>query len=601
MSLYRIMALRTPELIMEGFFSSIQFLLFVGVPLVFMRVIGRPPWERTRLSLVVLYLWPATWVILGYLNINTTLDAGPKEFVLVGSMAAWVLLLPIISRIYLRLRGFFDKVIEAPFRVVELLANKVTVPLVVLILVCGMFAPYLVKDKEGIGGDEKPNVIILLVDALRSHNLGAYGYERDTSPWLDEWSKDAILFERAYSPESYTMASVPSLFTSVYPNVHQVLYDQPVISTLSERYVTMAEVLTNAGYQSAAFVFNPHLQKRYNFDQGFELYDDNTPYPEQPPGMSDAEYWETGEKIKQKVLDWLDREYEEGRPYFLYLHYRDVHSPYLPPRPYSSLFIDEEATMERVSTGRTDLSGEDREYLMAHYDAEIRYCDEKIEKLLSILQKRGLLNNTIIVFTSDHGEAFYEQHPDDSPWYWHGRRLYEEEVSIPLIIQDPRLSNHNTRISQPVSLVDVFPTIVEMTGIGYEGAFQGVSLLPLMAGSETFERGPVTAGGNHGRGMIVDGNLKYYARLPDPELEGRFHMPLLTPGLVEEDQLFSLKNDPAEKTDLSEEMSFEAESMREKLEKWYNGGSEFRFRSSGKATEVDKATRERLKALGYVQ
>jgi len=331
--------------------------------------------------------------------------------------------------------------------------------------------------------------------------------------------------------------------------------------------------LRNAGYQTAAFALTPHMQRRFNFDQGFDMYDDNMPTPDRPSQMSLPEFRETAHKIRKRALAWFGSRYDPGRPYFMYLHYGDVHAPYSPPHPYDTLFSITGNDVERVSTRRKDLSELDRRFFMELYDAEIRYTDDSIEELFQELSAKGLLENTIVLYAADHGEAFYEAHPDDSPWYWHGRRLYEEEVRVPLIIRAPRMNSVDKRVTAAVSLVDLPATILELAGVEYKGLFQGTSLVPLMVDEEASRRPPVIAGGNHGRGMIIDNGWKYYARIKDPSIEKRFHQPLSAPNLPPDAQLFYLPEDPFETKNLIHERPGVAADMRRRLEELRRGGS----------------------------
>ncbi|MGH9461444.1 MAG: sulfatase-like hydrolase/transferase [Vicinamibacteria bacterium] len=585
----------------DAFMRDLLFLIYVGVPLAVMLEAYRPPFTRLKPALVAIFVWAGLWPVLGYGGNETNL--GILEIGLLVIFLIFLVFLNPIANILQSLWGHAASVMKAFSIIGSWLGRRSCAYPGIAILALGLLVGPRFESLRASPSPPRPNVIFFVIDALRADHMSSYGYSRQTTPFLDAWSQSGFLFERAYSAESYTMASVPSLLTSFYPNVHQVLYDQPVIDTLAEGQVTLSEILDNAGYETAAFVFNPHLNAEYNFAQGFDHYDDNTPYLPQPEGMSHAEYWETAEKMRVRSLSWLQEARRAERPFFLYLHYRDVHEPYLPPPPYDKAFsatgLDE--TRDTRETFRTisDPEGRDRQYFLDLYDGEIRYTDDKIRVLAEALTSLGLMSNTIVVVTADHGEAFMEEHPDATPRYSHGGGLYEGDIHVPLVIMDLRAEPARKRIATPVSLVDVMPTILAMVNVDYRGDIQGSSLLPLMFDFENYQHPPVFAGGRLGRGAIIEMPWKYYARIDratNPDFATR---PASFPPLRPDGQLFSLTDDPLETRDLSDERPEVAAELRGKLEAWYEGGSAFRYEV--KTEEIDSETLERLRSLGYVQ
>ena len=172
-----------------------------------------------------------------------------------------------------------------------------------------------------------PNILVLVIDALRPDHVGNLGYRQNTTPTLDALASRGITFTDNTSPSSYTRATVPSIFTGVFPSVHGVLTQGKERQVVSDEFTTLAELLQTRGYATAAFMPNPSLSRAFNFDQGFDLYDDSI-LLRAHDGTRSSEY-ETARKIHRSALEWLDS--TPADRFFLYLHYRDVHGPYLPP------------------------------------------------------------------------------------------------------------------------------------------------------------------------------------------------------------------------------------------------------------------------------
>lgn len=353
---------------------------------------------------------------------------------------------------------------------------------------------------------DRPDLLVLVVDALRADHLGCYGYPRATSPTLDALAARGTLFEQAQSAANYTTASVPSIFTGLYPSVHGVFVEG---DRLSDAARTLAERLRALGYATAAFAPNPSLGRRFHFDQGFDLYDDKALRNDETVPWR---HFETAERIQAGALRFLDA--HADRPVFLYLHYRDVHGPYVPPPPYDRLFWD--AAAERGAGARAlaaaesdarpdylDLAGapERLDYYVAQYDGEIRYTDDRIGALLGELERRGRLARTWILVTADHGEAFL----DHGVWN-HGTELFQEEIHVPLILVAPDGRGRGRRDGGLAAGVDLLPTLLAAAGAPAPTGVQGRSLLPRLAGAPA-DGAPVFAEGR-GRVAVRHGRFK---------------------------------------------------------------------------------------------
>ncbi len=465
---------------------------------------------------------------------------------------------------------------------------------------------YRTKEKPATPVSQKGvNVVWFLIDALRADHLGCYGYEKDTSPFIDRFARESVLFKNAMSQESYTQASVPSYFTSTYPTVHQVLYDNPEIDTLADEFTTIAEVLSAEGYTTAAFVFNPHLKAKYGFGQGFDIYDDNAPgWPENVPLY---ERFETARKLHEKTAQFLTE--NKRRPLFLYLHYRDVHTPYVPPPPFHSTFLPtgEKARIDLLyPKGNKHKPISMRKNLALHisqYDGEIRYTDAYIEQTVALLSQNGVnRENTIFIITSDHGEEFYDEHPGDKGGKSHGRTLYREQIHVPLIIAVPGLEPAKRIIESPVELVDIVPTILDHVGVDWRvfEQFSGTSLREMMTtGAETRRR--VYSGGSHRRGMVIESGWKFYRN--DKKLKKRrsrnFRQPKENQRYNMVEELYHIEQDPLEKNNLLDKAPDRANELRQKLDALEKELNE--KRTSGQKQILSEETKQKLKALGYIE
>jgi arylsulfatase A-like enzyme len=331
----------------------------------------------------------------------------------------------------------------------------------------------------------RPNLIFLLVDALRPDHLGCYGYSKPTSPFMDALSRRGVLFERCYSQGNYTRMSVPSFFASIYPLSHGVRRRE---EACSEEFVMLAEVLKNHGYSTAAWMPNPSLQLVYNFFYGFDDYFDTNvlmPRPVIPRSRSRSEMYETASQINRMTLDWLKKNAGREEPFFVYLHYRDVHGPYVPPPPYNEMFYDSSQPVRPMPEGalknfdylKLENDRNDVNYYIAQYDGEIRYTDDQMKIFFEELEKGRFLENTLVVLSADHGESLGEH-----DIFNHGRALREEQVHVPLVLIFPDAAHVGKRVETMVELVDLLPTFLDYMDIPLFPQVQGRSMRPLLEG-----------------------------------------------------------------------------------------------------------------------
>ncbi len=282
--------------------------------------------------------------------------------------------------------------------------------------------------------DDQPNVILYVMDALRAEQTSLYGYPRETTPFLEELAADGVVFENAYSPVSWTKPSVVTLLTSLYPQVHGV-GERSYSDVLPENVATLQDVLRGGGYVTSSFSANPLACTLSNLDQGFDQT--FTPNSFEIEGRQVKQNKIHSDDLNAKILPWLETHARDR--FFLYVHTVDPHVPFAAPV----------TPPELVGDGTS----------IDRYDAEIRFNDGQIERLVEKLTELGILENTLLIVTSDHGEAFGEHGTTG-----HGTSVYQEEVRIPLLFHH-RGFLARRRVEQPVQLIDLMPTIVSYLGI----------------------------------------------------------------------------------------------------------------------------------------
>ncbi|MBN1272684.1 MAG: sulfatase [Candidatus Aminicenantes bacterium] len=355
------------------------------------------------------------------------------------------------------------------------ISNKLTgkpirrAPVILLVLTAAFF---LVQQAEWILFPPKgPNVIFILADALRADHLGCYGYPRPTSSHIDAFADKGIVFERMMSNSPWTKPSVASLFTSLLPHEHGV---QNWVADLDSKNLTLAEAFRNRKYTTAGFHANPIISSRHNFQQGFETYQ------ELPLNECD--------KIADTFLGWLSE--HKNKTFFAYLHFMDNHLPYDPPEEILGI-LEPEGTLSSM-TGRNiaftmrmmtviGLSAEDRQHLINLYDAELIDFDRQFQKILASVERYGIADNTIIVLTADHGEELW-----DHGGFEHGHSVYNELLHVPMIIKGPQLPAK--RISPFVQMLDVFPSLMALTGKPIPPGLRGKDFTGLLLDDKNNDR-----------------------------------------------------------------------------------------------------------------
>jgi len=334
--------------------------------------------------------------------------------------------------------------------------------------------------------EPKMKVILLVIDTLRADHLGCYGYHRETSPNLDRLAKEGALFERAYPSDVPTQPSFTSMFTG-QRGIHTGIVSHSETETLAENVPYLAEILDEHGVTTAA-VSTLYMMRRW-FARGFKYYMNPVAGIRRRLQQVDAE------EINDMAFPWIDEHKDED--FFIFVHYWDPHGLYLPPEPYRRLFYQgDESGPENNSLDvlrnqpvwpftkrHLDAIGQnitDIEYVIAQYDGEIRYADDNVAMLLNHLEDSGILDETAIIFTSDHGESLGEHH-----FYFDHHEVYETTARVPLIARYPQEIAQGKRIDEIVqSTICLAPTILNLFGIDAPAAMTGKNLIRIANGEE---------------------------------------------------------------------------------------------------------------------
>ncbi|WP_222912787.1 sulfatase [Natrinema sp. SYSU A 869] len=421
---------------------------------------------------------------------------------------------------------------------------------------------------------EPDNVILLSADALRADHLSCYGYHRDTSPVLDEFAEESIRFTQAYSASSHTREAVPALLTGEYPDVAIDANYRLVADTIASR-------LSEAGFKTGGFHSNPFVSRAYGFDQGFDEFDDDLHFgqhklvalAQRALDKLRNRHYARAEEINDRSLSWVDS-LASNDSFFLWNHYMDTHGPYEPPEDYQRLYCQEtvsdskaQSLYQRAIKDPDSITDEERQLLIDLYDAEIRYNDERIGEFLESLRKRNLLEDSLLIVTADHGDAFGEH-----GYYEHPRYLHDEITHVPLFVRPPG-GVDGSEVASPTSTLDVAATLEDVVGATTQS--EGQSLLELGGKSDTVDRTVFL----QARGEDEHSHLRRYAlRTADGAC------------FCERDR----------ENDILEFTSCTSRSHREELEAHI---AERVRRENGEAAaddgEVDDEIERRLSALGY--
>jgi arylsulfatase A-like enzyme len=459
--------------------------------------------------------------------------------------------------------------------------HDLALPLVVVLVATAVRAAAAIHDATC---PHRPNVILVSIDTLRADRLGTYGYARPTSPTLDaRLTTSGVVFENAWSQSPKTTPSHMTMLTSLYPSAHGIgLWDgSGSAPALNPRVHTLAEILKNAGYATAAFTAGAHMHRDRGFVQGFDVY-------------------KHGSQLS-RALDYLRG--HRGRPFFLFFHTYEVHDPYTPPPALAAAFATAPvpaiaAAVEAIRAGVPGWSQAHKRfwapvdardprhvrYVSDLYDAGIRRMDDStLTALLDALDALGLADDTLLIVTSDHGEAFQE----------HGRFLHDdlhrETLHVPLVMRFPSRLPAGRRVPQAVGLVDLLPTILDLLLLPVPAQAQGASVAALATGAEE-----VTAPAAQFAEYSTPGH-----RLESIRRDGAL--------LVREQDdltLYDTAADPSEQSALAAGAMDRGPSLARALEAWHAENVAVAARLGPRQGDVatpSAETVDQLRALGYVE
>ena len=429
---------------------------------------------------------------------------------------------------------------------------------------------------------DRPNLILISLDCVRADHLGAYGYERDTSPRIDELAADAMLFETAVSVSSYTHPTHMSMLTGLLPSIHGVSRWKKPDSSVA----FLPELLAQAGYRTSGIVSGPLLSQNFGFERGFDdyrVFHDST----------------RANVLVDTALEMLERGH--GQPQFFFLHFFDAHWPYWAPEDFTHRFgprpTDASGLLHKVRVQLPPESDQDILDLINLYDGELAYLDSEVGRFLDGLKERGLYDSSLIILTADHGEAFYEH------GYWeHGQTLYEEMIHIPMIVKWPE-DHPIGRVETLVSQIDVFPTLLEGAEVPFEGEARSLRLrLEESGNSESREvTVEVTWDPLADRGATMQvawrgERLKYIASIAAPDVAQLYSSKIAT------EELYDLRADPKETRNLADELTEETDAYRRTVQRYLARARRLRAErgDTGQDVTLDESTLERLRALGYI-
>ncbi len=422
---------------------------------------------------------------------------------------------------------------------------------------------------------KRPNLLLVTFDTTRVDRLGCYGYREAQTPAIDRLAAEGVLFEKAYAQATQTLPNHCSLFTGLYPITHNVLSNG---QRLSDEAWTLAEILRSQGYRTGAVVAAAPLMEVFNLGQGFGYYNDTFKESTLVRGFKAFLRMFTFQKVNlptsKHALDvtrtarqWLARRARDKKPFFLWVHYFDPHHPYEFHPDFEKAAV--------LSEGKGNEYGEKE----ANYINEIEFADYQLGKLLDFMDRRDLTQNTLTVFTTDHGESLGEH-----SYRGHRQETYESIIRVPLILRMPNRLPAGQRLATPAMSIDVLPTVLRLLQIPYiPSSFQGKDLLALSVDKprkiyslavKLFTKSPTR------RSLIYD-DLKFI-EYDNPQ----------------KNALFDLREDPGETVNLLHLDPAAAGRLDwlEEIREWFRRDGRLEFSDF----RMTKEQIERLKSLGYI-
>jgi arylsulfatase A-like enzyme len=396
------------------------------------------------------------------------------------------------------------------------------------------------------GAPPPPNVLLVVMDTTRADRCSLAGYSRRTTPRLDEFAAESVVFTETWSPASWTYPAHAALFTGLMPEAAGTLV--PDLRPISAQVTTLAEHLSRAGWETACFTNNAWIADATRLTRGF---DDVEAFYLAAAGPS-------ARTAHDRALGWMRERKRSGKPFFTFVNDVEPHAPWTPEERFQRLFVSDGVPAATLAAARALTAprtlavsiGYEKEppevlaTIQDLYDAEIAGLDAEIGRLLDAMRAEGLLENTMVVVTSDHGEGLGEH-----GWLEHGAFLHRELLRVPLLVRYPDRASAGTRVTDLVRLHDVFPTVLETCGLPVPSGLDGRTLRGQVGGriAQAVER-PLAAWTEM---VAVNSTQEIADRLGSRKrsvFDGRYHLLVDARGGVE---LYDVASDPAERTNLA--------------------------------------------------
>jgi len=453
-------------------------------------------------------------------------------------------------------------------------------------------------DFKAVRGHALKKVILISIDTLRADALGCYNGKSDATEHMDSFAGDGVVFKRAFAPAPWTLPSMSSIMTGLPPMVHGVVDPK---NKLPASLMTLAEYMQKEGYCTCGTGNSIFLEKRYNFAQGFQEY--NFPQEEKISLLGDKVLRRlfdrrpnrslTTPEITDKSIKWVEAHTDDD--FFLWLHYFDPHLPYDIPPEYHPKAVPPSAKvgyglplreLSMVLSGALTFSQEEQQWIRELYHSEVRYVDDNVGRLLTRLKELAIYDESLIIITSDHGEEFWER---DN--LGHGRTLYNELLSVPLIVKLPAAFGHVAEVEVPVSTEAVAPTILELCNTGYDSkAMARTSLSALWRIGSAAPKEEL---------LVATRIPNLYRQYISAYYDG--HKYISSENGKEE--LYDLAKDPGEQVNIAGANRKRLDQLKEMLEQYRQNILLLQNRNKTNAGEeavLDEETIRKLKSLGYM-
>ena len=476
----------------------------------------------------------------------------------------------------------------------------------------GLWGTPVIRPTGGAAGPTPKGVILIQADTLRADHLGLYGHTRDTAPFLGQLAKEGAVFKNAFAQAGWTKVSTTSFMTSLYPTTHGV---RGISDRLPATATTVAEVFRAGGHATVSFSSVPFTGLGTNLHQGYEELHERTSVDTGPKYTS-----KTARAYVDRAIEWIDR--HRDRRFFMYLHLFDPHSPFEPRRPWDSLWADPSKREEhlrqleamrkvianpfmadRGMATREEMlkAGVDPAAYLAYerdwYDSSIRALDAELVRLFRRVRALGLDRDIAVVFLADHGEEFH-----DHGRMWHGQSVYGEMMHVPLVVRWPAGLEAGRVVDEPVQLVDVMPTLLDLSGLEHPAGMQGQSLVPLLrpaAGGRAWTRRPVIlekqpmGEAEHPEASelygIIDGSWKLVHNKVAPNDRPEF-------------ELYDAAKDRLDSNNVAAAHPDVVQRLAKVLNGWHTMAAAARLKPDTETTKALSAEElQRLRSLGYVK